>query len=337
MDKVVFLESLSFLTKQETDPPPKNENVLLESIQLSIEIDKHGPVLLKNAADPAMFPCKISFFQSDLGSPSSESTSFSFSQGETPRTGESDSKQQNKPIMQLLLQLLEDDSDGSNVIYRVDASQLQQVKLIKSSSSKEFPASIVMLFQGDCNLRLFSLTPTDKLAAVYNFLDTKLSRHAAPPPQVKGDGGDDDDLESATCQCLKTLQQGWNETEQLLSNFGASRRVEEELSQRLNKAASSLSYVPSSQRDHFELVQNERLEQTQEQVEDLLTAYFPRANKKRRRLNNNSEDSASAKSSTDHLAPIDREECLESAQKLLQQTRRLMQQRHEVAFLPIRG
>mmetsp|Transcript_1942 Transcript_1942/g.3014 ORF Transcript_1942/g.3014 Transcript_1942/m.3014 type:complete len:322 (-) Transcript_1942:159-1124(-) len=321
MDKTTFFESLSFLTKFETTIwPPKiktfSTHVILTEVALSVEVVDKGPILVKNKGkDPAMFGCDLVSLEALLGSPSSASTSLSqntpkSSTATTPRRSQDEEQhQQQQSKMYLIIRI------DKRETYRIDPSRLLDVTLEKSN--RQCPASIVLQFD-DCLFRVFSTTSTDRIQAAYNTL-FRLPRVAPQLLETSVTMSKEEAVES-TKRKLETLERGWNETVQSFFYAHKLPSSPNQVSKRLNTAASCVSFASTTELEQAVVAQHEGLEQSQQELDDLLTAYFPR------RTND-----------PDAQPQLMAEECIEKAQALMTRKAELLEERHKLAFLTTRG
>ena len=326
MDKVVFFDSLSFLTKLLTEVwPPKvtgfssNDVLCQPGFNLSVEVD-NCPILLKNAdADPAMFVSDLVILEPILGSPSSASTSLS--QGTPKSTTRRSYSQEGLQVeahdkQQLVLRL-----DQSKT-YRVDLSRCLDISMQKGSRS--LPASIVIQFH-ECSFRffsednsVFSEDNSDRLQAAWHKIQ-KLPRTSLSIENVEQMSKSE--AVKITKRKLRTLEKGRQE---LVDTFLRQRvpLSPSKICQQLNAAALSLSYASPHELELAVASHHELLESTQMELENLLTAYFPRA--KQRRSEHDSKQQP----------PM--EQCIQTAHDLLRTQYSYLEQRHELAFLPCR-
>lgn len=321
MDKVVFFDSLSFLTKFLTDVwPPKvaafssNDVSRPPGFNLSVEVD-NCPILLKNAdADPAMFVSDLVILEPLLGSPSSASTSLS--QGTPKSTSRRTNSQEG---------LQEEANDKQHLVvrvdrirtYRVDLSRCLDISLQKGNRS--LPASIVIQFH-ECSFRFFSMdTSNERLLAACHAIQ-KLPRISPSIENVEQMS--QSEAVKSTKWKLKTLEKGRQELLDALL-YQKVPPSPTKICQQLDEAVLSLSYASTHELELAVASQHEFLESTQMELENLLTAYFPRA--KQRRSESDSKQQPSM------------EQCVQMAHDLLQKQYSCLEQRHELAFLPSRS
>lgn len=317
MDKNAFFESLSFLRKVETNVwPPKiktfSSNMILAAVSVSIEIEGKGPILVINKdKDPAMFDCDLAVLEVLQGSPSSASTSMSqntpkqassSSSGTTPRRSQEDEQHQSKT--QLFIQI------DQGKVYRIDSSRIAEVTMEKGN--RPFPASILLHFH-DCVFRIFSTTATDQLQAAYNTL-FKLPR--VPPEESSVTMSKEDAVES-TKRKLDSLERGWNETVQCFLYDDKLPSSKDQVCKKLNQAAASTLYASTTELEQASAAQHDGLAQSQQELEDLLTAYFPR------------------RTENDEAQLM--EDCIEKAQAVMERKVELLQEQHRLTFLTTRG
>jgi hypothetical protein len=321
MDKVIFFDSLSFLTKFATDVwPPKVTSFSAYEVScdpgfnLSVEVDE-GPILLKSDnKDPAMFICDLIVLEPLLGSPSSASTSLSQGtpKSTTKRIGSQDVVLENALHKQQLVLRLD-----QTQTYRVDSSQVLDIILQKGNRS--LPASIVIQFQ-ECSFRFFSaVTASDRLQAACQKLQ-KL-------PQISFSSENLEQMSQSqaiksTKRKLRSLEKG---RQDLVDAILHQKRPTSpsKVCHQLDTAALSISYASTYELELAVVSQRQCLESTQMELEDLLTAYFPRAKLRR------------SESDSRHQPPM--EESIQIAYDLQQKQYSHLEQRHELAFLPFRG
>jgi hypothetical protein len=324
MDKTIFFDSLSFLTKFETEVwPPKvkafSSNVVLSDNCLSVEVDK-GPIFLKNAdKDPAMFACDMVLLEPLLGSPSSASTSLSHG---TPKSAnrhrssqEELEEQQGKT--QLIVRL------DQTQAYRIDASRILETTLQKGNH-RPLPTSMLVKFQ-DCQFRFFSMSSTknDRLQSACNAL-LKIPRVFVSPQTDPGTIiMSQEEAVKSTKRKLRALERGRKETVECFLYHDQLPSSPNKVCRHLDTVASSLSYASDIELEYAILAQHQGLESIQQELEDLLTAYFPRAKQRR------SDSEADRQPNT--------EECIDMAHDVLQRKQSILEERHKLAFLPTRG
>lgn len=321
MDKVIFFDSLSFLTKFATEFwPPKvtafsvNDVLCDPGFNLSVEVDK-GPILLKSDnKDPAMFACALIVLEPLLGSPSSASTSLS--QGTPKSTSKritnQDMRQEESPNKQQLILRLD-----QTQTYRVDVSRILDISLQKGNRS--LPASIVIQFE-ECSFRFFSIdTQTDRLQGACHKLQ-KLPGISYSIENV--DPMSQSDAIESTKRKLRNLEKGRQDLFDIIL-YQKLPTSPTKICRQLDTAALSISYASTYELELAVASQRQLIESTQMDLEDLLTAYFPRA--KQRRSENDSR----------HQPPM--EESIQIAHALQQKQYSYMEQAYELAFLPIRG
>jgi hypothetical protein len=317
MDKAVFFESLSFLTKFEAKTwPPKiktfSTNVVLAKVALSVEVADKGPILVTNKdKDPAMFDCDLVTVEAVLGSPSSASTSLSqntpkSASASTPRRSQDEEmQQQQQSKVQLIIRVDQEKS------FLIDPSRILDVTLEKSN--RPCPASIVLQFK-DCLFRIFSTTATDRLQAAYGVL-SRLPR--VPPQIITSVTMSKEEAVESTKRKLEILERGWNETVQCFLYENKLPSSPRQVSKRLNTAATCVSYASATELEQAVVAQHEGLGQSQVELEELLTAYFPR------------------RTETEAQSTL-MEDCIDKVQSLMERKAELLEERHKLAFLTTR-
>ena len=321
MDKDIFFESLSFISKFETDVwPPKGTDFTFIDVwtdfNMSVEVES-SPIFLKNAEDdPAMFVCDLVALEPLLGSPSSASTSLSVSQG-TPKShsrhnASADERAQSLSTahQQVILRL------NQAQAYRVHTNRILEISLQKGI--RTLPDSIVIQFH-ECRLRLFSMsTRNEPLEVAYDVLRKlpRVSLSDNPEPTLPHEA-----IKTVTRK-LQLLEQSRQDTAKffLHDKRPLSPTI---ISHHLDNAASLISYASTTELDLAMRAQHEAFESTQQELEHLLAVYFPRAKQQR------------PKTETEQLPNMD--ECIHQAQDLIQRKNFNVEQRHKFSFLPTRG
>jgi hypothetical protein len=322
MDKDIFFESLSFLSKFDNDvwPPKGTEFSLIDvwtDFSLSVEVES-GPIFLKNAEDdPAMFACDMVALEPLLGSPSSASTSLSVSQG-TPKShsrrgtsaDERAELRSSTTHQQVILRL------NQAQAYRVHTNRMLEISLQKGI--RTLPDSIVIHFQ-ECSLRLFSMgTQHGLLEVAYDVL-RKLPRLSLPEnPEPTSPY---ETVETVTRK-LQMLEYNLQDTAKFFL-YDKRPLSPTRASHHLDEAASLISYVSTTELDLAMRTQHESFESTQQELEHLLAVYFPRAKQQQH------------KTEADQLPNW--KECIKRAQDLIQKKHTNVEQRHKFSFLPTRG
>jgi hypothetical protein len=321
MDKDIFFESLSFISKFQTDvwPPKGTEFSFIDvwtDFSLSIEVES-GPIFLKNAEhDPAMFVCDLVALEPLLGSPSSASTSLSVSQG-TPKSHSRNStcaderaESLSTTHPQVILRL------NQAQAYRLHTNRILEISLQKGIQT--LPDSIVIQFQ-ECSLRLFSRSSwNEQLQVAYEVLSKLPGMSLSEKPESFLPH----EAVKAVKRKLQMLEQSRQETANFLL-YDKRPLSPTTTSQYLDNAASSISYVSTAELDLARRAQHEAFESTDQELEHLLEVYFPRAKQRR------------CETEADQLTTM--EECMHRAQDLIQRKHSNVEQLHKFSFLPTRG
>lgn len=320
MDKKLFFGALPFLTKRPTSEwPPKlpklTVQVIASELSLSVEVPQQGPILLLNAQDPALFICDLATIEPlSLASPSSDTTRLSQSNkdessGQSSATTPGPIGEQDTSAHQIQLVFRVDKKD----VYQVDFSHLMNSPSLVKGNKTE-PASITLDFYTKVSFRLFSQTQTDRLRSLYDVL-CKIPRVPTNPNMQQVIE------EDSTKDKLTALEEGLNNAVQSLTGPASSA---EDISQRLDRFASSVQYASSRGIQQAVTILEARIEEHDAALDELLATYFPSAKRQRQ----SGTDPASTTVSMDV--------CQEQTQAWMDRKQELVRERQRLAFLPIR-